>query len=302
VDTSGSHVGTSGSHVGNSACTAACKLAMNRYTSGDRRGYRLADSLRVVLALALQQHMRVQGRLAACVRDACDALSEPTQSGKLMPATDALMTLESQLSARLARLVGSPMSVDAGRVAALPDQLAAGLKQLPIADRRLAKAAVDPVWLGAIMNELEMLASGARRMKVFRVASLASALLLVYRRVAGGAAGSHWTVTERKFLQRAHHRLKRMLDQAAAWQKVTPASALINQLHDCLMAKSPETMLSPPRPLGLGSNNHIRQLAPDYRRIREGLKICARAAGRGEDTSGELLMLLDMLPDTDSDD
>ncbi len=291
-----------GCHVGNNACTASCKLAMNRYTSGDHKGYLLAESLRVVLALALQQHMRVEGMLAACVSDACEVLSKPEHSPGLTGATDALMVLESQLSTRLARLAGSRVLVDEGDSLALPDQLAAGLKQLPAADRRLATAAVDPVWLSAIMNELEMLASGARRMKVYRVASMASALLLVYRRVAGGAVISHWTVAERKFLQRAHHRLKRMLDQAAAWQTVTPAPTLINQLHDCLLAQTPDAALSPSRASGPGSKNPIRQTTPVYRRIRQGLKVCAMAAGRGEDTSGELLMLLDMWPDTESDD
>ena len=289
-----------GSHVGNSACTAVCKLAMNRYTSGDRKGYQLADSLRVVLALALQQHKRVEGKLAICVGDACEVLGETENVCRLSRATDALMVLESQLSVRLGRLVGSQLSIDAGSTPALPDQLAAGLKQLSTADRRLANAAMDPAWLSAIQNELDMLASGARRMKVYRVASMASALRLIYRRVATGATVSHWTADEQKFLQRAHHRLIRMLDQAAAWQNVTPATALVNQLHDCLMAKTPDAALSTSRPSGAGSKNHIRQSAPDYRRIREGLKVCAIAAGRGEDTSGELLMLLDMLPDADS--
>lgn len=313
--------GESVTHVSGRASTAAYKLSLNCHTLGRRQVYELADSMRVVLFLALQQRARIHGQLQHLLGRASRLLSSVRSMATVVDmdsdplvasTTEALMEIEADLASRLWRVarhrvvgaVGGAAGGAAGiresptaNYSSLPDQLALGLGHLPAEDLQLAAdpGAADEKWCQLMIDELTLLAAGARRLKVYRIAALASVMLAAYQRLsARGREG--WTTTACSLLQRAHHRLKRMLDQAAAWQEVSSAHTVTRQLYDWLASGDDEDDDADDAD---DAGDAIAQSRRLNRQIRAGLKLWMQIAYRGEDASGELVLLLELLQGQD---
>jgi len=298
-------------HVSGQACIAACKLCLNYHALGCLPAYRLTDSLRVVLFLALQQHYRVSDHARRLLGRVTQLLSGAGSIDDTAMNTVAaeLMLLEAELVCRLWRVTRHGVGWQAddaldgarepasGHYKSLPDQLAIGLKHLPAAGTHLATVAgrVDEQWCQTVIAELKLLATGARRLKVYRIAALASVMLAVYQRLVETNQW-RWKSTERSLLQRAHHRLKRMLDQAAAWQEVTAAHNVIRQLYGWLEGSAGDSDTNPNIDDSCDAIEQSRRL---NWQIRAGLKMWTRTACRGEDATAELVLLLELLQGQD---
>jgi len=266
-------------HLSSQLVTALSKLTLNAYAAGDWQLFAVLDSLRSGCSLALL----LQRELPAALADCLQRLAEPGQAlrSDCLPRADILCW---ELDLAVAQLRRS-----GGDLASLAVTLAGSLRLLPVAAARwqtvAGGAALDGTWLGQLGEELALLQQGARRLGVLRIAALASVLVQLYLRLSD--LPRPWPSTLPLLLARAHHRLQRMLDQAAAWQEVTSAATLIEQLHGWIEPRQGRAADHRADPVGDSRQLNLRM----RRRIRQAL--------RDEVGDHDLLTLLGLLQSQD---
>lgn len=220
----------SGPHfVPDDALVAVCRLAQQALLVGDLALYEVLATLRQCVTLISELQLDA-GAVLQLVDSVLDCVYRPTVCQNRERVLRRLLTLESRLSV-LASATDADLPLSLARnVRALLEFRVPQLFQVVSREDFSSQNR-------QLLLELRMLATGARALRVYRIASL-SAALAQFHEVLADAAESPANLLRSSaaegLLEDAHSALRRGLNQAAARQEVSECRSLLGALYDWL--------------------------------------------------------------------
>lgn len=249
-------------YISEALCTSVSRLSQILLVTGQVEFHEIVEQLRECLTLGFEQQQCIEDELQNCIAALCELLQQPLpmnanqvwcsqpQSQMLCDCVDRCVR-----QMRLLRDVDdSAVSIvclgDSGQqsrapiaVAQLPVHLARNIRDLLCSAEELATCAENPDRFEGLNRrlivELRMLATGARALRVDRVAALSAVLAEVHQEIAGVSEWSQ-TVTGNEralplaLLVNAHRQLRSGLNQAAARQEVSSNRDVVAALYQWL--------------------------------------------------------------------